>query len=391
MNLFRSEEHVGNWGQFNPQSAASIMAFSSFMMRLTQGYLFSDAIDISLLFWTELGIYFLIRVVKTGRWRFVLFAGIAQGAAFLSKSYPAFIITGLSLSAWLAPSLGMGRREECRLRGRHIWGLLAATLLVASPWTLFTAIQYPIEFQIEHDYIWEHLVQGVEGWGAPWHKVLLEYSFHIFHAFYLPVILAVFWTIRRLFTEKSIGFCMLYVWGFGVLTPFLFAATKTPSATLIGMPAFLLILGDFAVRTLHRKPSETRRRSVLRMIWAILLILSFLTEAVDAWWIARQNRNDRTFSEIAAFAETHLPKNAVLLTEIDKKKKKNNDDHLRLMFLTERTAHPYSSPDAWEALAKRISANSGIPYVVSFRKLDLPVLFNSEVDGRTVYSLEHRP
>ena len=39
------------------------------------------------------------------------------------------------------------------------------------------------------------------------------------------------------------GLLLVYAWGFGVLIPYLLATSKTPSATLIGWPAFLLLLG----------------------------------------------------------------------------------------------------------------------------------------------------
>ena len=290
--------------------AASIQAFSWFIMRVTHGYQFSDAIDISLLFYCELGIYGVIRLMKTGQWRFALLAGCCQGLAFLSKTYPAFIITGLALASWLAPSFALAKREDCRLRGRHILGILIATLLIAGPWMLYTAIKYPIEFKIEHLYIFRHLTEDIEGWGAPWYKVFL-YNIQIFNVFTLPVTVSVCCLVHRLFRQKNIGVCLLYAWGFGVLLPFLIATTKTPTATLIGAPAFLLILGAFVEHTTERKPNETRGRRRLRVAWTALLLILFFAESIDAWWVTRQNRNEQIFSEIATFAETQLPKNAV--------------------------------------------------------------------------------
>ncbi len=46
--------------------AATAQAFSWFIMRVTHGYMFSDVMDISLLFYCEFGIYGVIRAVKTG-------------------------------------------------------------------------------------------------------------------------------------------------------------------------------------------------------------------------------------------------------------------------------------------------------------------------------------
>lgn len=366
--------------------AASIQAFSWFIMRVTHGYQFSDAIDISLLFYCELGIYGVIRTVKTGQWRFVLLAGCGQGLAFLSKTYPAFIVTGVALAGWLAPYLALARREDCHVRARHIFGILITTLFIAGPWMLYTAVQYPTEFKIEHDYIFKHLTEDVEKWGAPWYKVFL-YNIEIYNFFIIPVTVAVCCAVPRLFRQKKIGLCLLYSWGFGVLVPFLIATTKTPSATLIGVPALLLILGDFVARTIERKPDEGLWRRRIRIAWTTLFLILFLSEGVDAWWCTHENRNDKTFAEIAAFAQTHLPKNAVLLTEAQPPEQTSDFTHLRIMFRTDRTAHAYFSEFDWKPASRQIWKHGGIPYLITYRRLNLPLIFNSEADERMIYSI----
>ena len=366
--------------------AATIQAFSGFIMQLTHGYQFSDAIDISLLFYCELGIYGVVRAVRSGKWRFVLLVGIAQGLAFLSKTYPAFIITGVALAVWLAPKFSLGKKEECHLRGQHILGMLITTILIAGPWMLYTALQYPVEFKIEHNYIFRHLTENVEGWRSPWYKVFL-YSASIFNLFTVPVAVAVCCSIPRLFREKNISLCLFYAWGFGVLIPFSLATTKTPSATLISIPAFLLILGDFVERTTYHRPNESHYRRGIRVAWATLLVVLCVGEGIQAWRVT-QTRNEHTLSEIAAFAGEHLPKNAVILTETNVRKGETHYDYLRLMFFTEHTARPYYLKSAWKSLSRQVREQGGIPYVATFRELDLPVLFKSYADKRTIYLAE---
>ena len=366
--------------------ASTIQAFSGFIMQLTHGYQFSDAIDISLLFYCELGIYGVVCTVRTGRGYFILLAGIGQGLAFLSKTYPAFIITGVALAAWLAPKLAFAKKEDCQLRGQHILRMLIITILIAAPWMLYTALEYPVEFKIEHNYIFKHLTEDIEGWGSPWYKVF-QYSIQIFNILTIPIAVAVCYSIPRLFREKNIGLCLFYAWGFGILLPFLLATTKTPSATLLSMPAFLLILGDFTQLTTRQNTNETYWRRRLRVAWGTLLVILFFGESVNAWWITR-NRNEHTLSEIAAFAETHLPKNAVLLTEINIRRGETHYDYLRLMFFTGRTAYPYHFKTTLKSLIQQVRKNGGIPYVVAFRELPRSMVFRSEADGRTIYFVE---
>jgi len=370
--------------------AAFAQAFSYFLMNLVQGYQFSDAVDISLLFYCELGMYGVIRLVKTGNWRFGVLAGIGQGLAFLSKTYPAFIITGVAVAAWLSPRFSLAKREECHLRFSHILGMLGITAIVAAPWMVYAAIQFPIEFKIEHDYIFRHLTEDIEFWGAPWHRVLI-YTDRIFDCFFIPVAVAVCGGVTRLFRDKHIGRTLLYAWGIGVLIPFLLATTKTPSATLLKVPAFYLIFGDFVVRTIPRKEDETRGQRWLRKGWiGILCFLSLMTIYM-AYASTARNADTKTLVETATFAEKHLPPTAVLLVEINAKTPADHCDAHYLMFLTSYTAHSYFSENAWEPMSQQVQKNGGIPYVVTFRELPLPILFESEKDGRTLYTLTETP
>ena len=399
-------ELLNRWAAF---MAASIQAFSGFIVQVVHGYIFSDAIDISLLFYCELGIYGVIRAVKTGKWRFVLLAGIGQGLAFLSKTYPAFIVTGVALTGWLAPYLALAKKEDCHLRWQHILGLLGVTLLIAGPWTAFTAIQYPTEFKISTLVTFSHFTEDLQGWGAPWHKLLWDYSWQMYGGFYVLIVFAVILSAKRTFgagiarvlrlkgstdiTEPDFGLLLLYGWGFGVLIPFLLATTKTPTATLIGMPAFLLILGNFIVRTTRKKSGSRFSHRALRIVWIGVLILLFTHEVFNAWWMtrpdtfyqlqAKQNK-PRTFSEVANFVQSQLPDHAVLLTEVHKDYQ--YADHLRLMFRTSRTVHPYHGQAVLPEFCTQIQRHGGIPYIVTFRELNLPVIFKSDTDGVAIYS-----
>ncbi|MYK17529.1 phospholipid carrier-dependent glycosyltransferase [Candidatus Poribacteria bacterium] len=369
--------------------AATIQAFSPFLMRLIHGYQFSDAIDISLLFWTEFAIYFFVRALRTRKWAELALAGFGQGCAFLSKSYLALIVTGLVVTAWIAPALGMAKQTEIHIRGRHVLGLTGVFLLTALPWTLWTAIQFPVEFRHEHLYTWLHLTTDIENWAGPWHKVILVYGPRLYGIFYIPVCLATLVLFWKLFSEENIGLTLTYAWGFGVLIPHLLAATKTPSATLIGMPAFLLLFGEAVNRCLLWM--QGRKALIFRVSTIITITSLFILGVhtiIGAWQITSRNRSTKTLAEIATYAETKLPQNAVLLVELDADELRNTDEHLRLMFLMSKTAHPLSNPDEWQEKAGQVRITGGIPYLVSFREWSLPLVFTSLTDKRSIYSHE---
>src|ERR1700733_4176310 len=73
--------------------AAALQAFNPVILSLVHGYLFREHVDISLLLWTQVSIYFLVRFLRTQRRKDLILCGIAQGLAFLSKTYPALIVS----------------------------------------------------------------------------------------------------------------------------------------------------------------------------------------------------------------------------------------------------------------------------------------------------------
>lgn len=122
-----------------------------------------------------------------------------------------------------------------------------------------------------------------------------------------------------------------------------------------------------------------------------IVVIGILTlvshAAVESWQVTSRNRNTRTLAEIAAYAETRLPRNAVLLVELDATERRNTDDHLRLMFLMSKTAHPFRTGETWKEKAAKIHKAGGIPYIVSLSMYSLPVVFTSRTDKRTLYSI----
>jgi 4-amino-4-deoxy-L-arabinose transferase-like glycosyltransferase len=223
--------------------AATLQAMNPFLLTLIHGYQFADQIDVALLFWVEAGMYFLTRSLRTGSWRDVLLAGAAQGLAFLCKSYLAGIIFGVALTAWLLPLCRMGNQEHCRIGSVRLVGMLAVTLLTIAPWLTYCMTNYPQEFWHEHAQVWKHLNSNVENWAAPWDRVAFDYLIAIYGVFYTPILVAAVVLVGKAVGRRHTGLWLMYGWGLGVLLPHLFAVSKTPSATVIGMPALLLLLG----------------------------------------------------------------------------------------------------------------------------------------------------
>jgi 4-amino-4-deoxy-L-arabinose transferase-like glycosyltransferase len=223
--------------------AAALQAVSPFLLTLVQGYQFADNVDVALLFWVEVGFFFLMRALRTGSWRDIVLAGAAQGLAFLCKSYLGFILFGVALAAWLLPLCRLAKRDDCRIGPARLLGMLAATALVALPWVIFCRTNYPQEFLHEHAQVWRHLVTNVENWQAPWDLLVFNYLVAIHGVFYTLMLVAAAVLFGKAVAERHAGLWLLYAWGLGVILPHAFAVTKTPSATVLAIPPLVLLLG----------------------------------------------------------------------------------------------------------------------------------------------------
>jgi 4-amino-4-deoxy-L-arabinose transferase len=300
--------------------AAILQATNPFIIRLVQGYEFADLVDVALLFWVEIGVYFVARAVRTGSWRDVLLAGLAQGLAFLSKSYLAGIILGIALAVWLLPMFRLASRENCRLDALRLAGLLGIMLVTILPWQFYCMTRYPEEFWHEHAQIWKHLTGNVENWAAPWDRLVFDYLIWIYGVFYTPVLVAGIVLLGKAVIQRHVGLWLVHAWGLGVLLPHLFATTKTPSATLIAMPALFLLLAHLCSQACRGElwslaalagvalvsvlspavvkspgfgfPDTYRFGGVMRQaFWVVEHVagaLGFLSLAVSAWLLARE-------------------------------------------------------------------------------------------------------
>ncbi len=125
--------------------------------------------------------------------------------------------------------------------------LAYTTLLTVTPWLVYCLVNFPQEFWQEEFHTWEHLNTSVGPWGAPWTKVVYDYLIAIYGVFYAPALVATIIFVGRAVVRRQAGLWLVLAWGLGVLVPHLVAVTKTPSATLLALPAFLLLVGYLVV------------------------------------------------------------------------------------------------------------------------------------------------
>lgn len=431
--------------------AATLQALCPAIVLLMHGYVYSDHIDISLLFWSEVGIYFVIRALRTGSWRDTLLAGVGCGLAYLSKSYLGVVVLAVAGAAWLL-SWWQPTGWPAPLRGRQLVGCGLAFLLTIAPWSLYCLIMFPRESQIQYTLHFSHLTSSVDAWGAPWDRQLFDYCIFLYGALYIPAVVAGGYLTLRAWRERQTAVLLIAAWAFGVLLLRTVAHTKTPSGALVGMPPFFLLLGELIVRAWRRDtralavwaalpvvlwlidppygqlargyPEPPVFAGVLRqrpwVLWQLLsavgislalapvlrrlrrgqlaiCVLATLLFLPFAWRYAGRTRSlcrgpveEPNFQEVAAYAQRHLPLNAVLLVD-DRAWRPDAVEHAAgehqlLMFYADRTAYLLRGRDL-ETTVRRIASAGGVPYLVSGQRLPLPAVYVSRKDRRTVYAL----
>jgi 4-amino-4-deoxy-L-arabinose transferase len=436
--------------------AAALQAFNPVILMLTHGYVFSDHVDISLLFWTELSIYFLILAVPSfnggdfgeigraakHRLFFLILCGITQGLAFLSKTYPALIVTLLALVVFAKRPRSL----------KNLLILLLCTVLTIAPWMTWIAIRFPHEFVHENVQILHHLNENIENWAAPWDQLVFYYWISIFHVYYPAIIAAAVIFFVRACQEKKLALWFVVAWAAGVMIPNLLATSKPMCATLIGWPAAWLMFGHLISRSLRgdrlalgtwlasmllaaiflnrgsipiggENWGETSfafaaiMRQHLWILWHVLIALAvglafstlklppkavgfavglaaaatvFL--AVICWKgnhpsgylkvaidVTQIDAESPNFTAIGDFA-SHLPPSAAFLV----------DEHARLEnklveFATDRSCYP-ATPQNWLQLAGELEQAGALPYLLTSATVPLPAVFVDIGQNRTVYA-----
>ncbi|MGD0770942.1 MAG: glycosyltransferase family 39 protein [Tepidisphaeraceae bacterium] len=426
--------------------AAALQAFNPVILMLVHGYVFSDHVDISLLFWTELSIYFLVRALPTSsgdekhRRLFLILCGIAQGLAFLSKTYPALITTVLAIVAVRS------------LRRKGILTLLVSTIVTIAPWLIWTAIRFPHEFARENLQILHHLNENVENWAAPWDQLVFYYWISIFHVFYPAIIAAAAVFLLRACQEKCLALWLILAWAAAVSVPHLLATSKPMTATLIGWPAAWLMFGNLisravrgdrlalgtwlasmllAILLLHHDSIPTGGENwgripagfavIMRqhrwVLWHVLAALAagailgtlaispkirrFLAGVAGAaaiflaaiWWkgdhppgyfkvaveVTQINANSPDFADVGQFA-ARLPANSVFL--VDERSRLENKF---VEFAVDRTCYPATEKN-WPDLARQLEQAGALPYLFTSASVPLPVVHVDLQNARTVYA-----
>lgn len=423
--------------------AMLLQAFNPVLQMLVQGYVFSDHVDIALLFWSELSIWLLLRLAQTSHRRDALLCGAAQGAAFLAKTFPGLITLLLAITLCL---IQRGTTQNRRSSLANLGWILFGTILIAGPWNLYAYLNWPQVYLSQTLGILHHLDRDVEGWAGPWDRLMVDYGWRVFHLFYPLVLVAVALGVADGIRKRDRSMLFTLAWLLLVLLPNLLATSKPMTATLVGWPAVWLIVARLFERAwradwsagvgifisvigsalMISQPmpasgwgyvSGHPLAGVLMANWqpvAIGIIASLVALAMPTiqrpghaarwcagvalvvlltvplgraqphgylrdFWRVSQIQSPDPIDPALAAAITRLPSRSIILL----KTRLPLEDKL-LQWKTARDCWPMR-PEQRELWTRQIAQGGGAAYVVTDESLDLPSLPTPLADGRRIF------
>ncbi|MFZ5469764.1 MAG: ArnT family glycosyltransferase [Myxococcota bacterium] len=130
---------------------------------LTQGHLFGDVTDCTLVGWVTLAMALLLWSVERDSWRWAAAAGAATGVAYLCKNVLSLVPLGVAFTlvflSWVRFCAGP--------RLRALVALGASFAAVVLPWELHAATSWPEAWRVSYGIVFRH-VQGATAEVGPW-------------------------------------------------------------------------------------------------------------------------------------------------------------------------------------------------------------------------------
>ena len=233
--------------------AASLQAVNPLLLNLVHGYAFSDHINTALILWVELSCYLLIKGIKTGKTKYYVWSGVAQGLGYLSKSYLCLVAFGIAVAVLALAKTGVLKSHKANINVKKVLAQISSSILVAAPWVVFCLIKYPKEFIYENQRVLDHLNTGVEIWAKPWDHHLFHYMPPHYPYWYLIIFVSFFFLLAFAVKNRRLNDLYVALWVAGVVVPLSMSVSKVPAGTDIAAPALLLCFSAVCFRIIHRK------------------------------------------------------------------------------------------------------------------------------------------
>jgi 4-amino-4-deoxy-L-arabinose transferase-like glycosyltransferase len=214
---------------------AAFHAFNGFLVDLASGRRASDHVDTLLVLIVEAGMLATLITEKRRPRCAGVALGVACGLAYLTKSLPGLLL----LPIW-AVIRSQYLPRAALLRDVAIAGSVA--LVIALPWTVYSATAFPQEWQHESLYAWRHVTEVLENQGGPPWQYVADMPRFFGELVYVPLAIAIASVFKG--TAAPARRAML-LW---IAVPYLLfsmMATKMPAYVMLTAPALFLVQAEF--------------------------------------------------------------------------------------------------------------------------------------------------
>ncbi|MCH8294896.1 hypothetical protein IH992_27750 [Candidatus Poribacteria bacterium] len=120
----------------------------------------------------------------------------------------------------------------------------------------------------EQWHVFQHFNSNIGGWQGPWDKHLFGYLPQMFGLLYLPAMYSSIFMVYRSVQQSEWPVILTSSWLIIVVTTLSFATTKTPSATYVALPMFLVAMGYASDQAIYQRHSRHA------LAWGTCLLLS---------------------------------------------------------------------------------------------------------------------
>lgn len=263
-------------------AGAAFAGFAPYAMMISLGYMFGDMTDTPLMLFTPLAVLLLVKGYQTSQYRWVVLAGVCQGVCYLTKGAIGLAPTGVALALCLCDWAFAHEDGWHPLRLRGLATFLAASVVTAAPWSIYTSHAFPATAALEATLWHLNLIQNVEEWGGPIDTHLTSYLYALYGpALALLLLTSVLTVAAVALLRRSRADVVIVVWIAALYLPLTFAVTKTPNMTYAAIPAVGLAVGRFVVLGIATRSRWARAGFIGVLAGAAVMALLIITHVVS--------------------------------------------------------------------------------------------------------------
>ncbi|MBI3183476.1 MAG: glycosyltransferase family 39 protein [Myxococcales bacterium] len=237
---------------------------------LTQGHMFGDATDCTLVGWVTVSMAMLLWSVEKQSWRWAAAAGAAAGAAYLCKTLLALAPLGVAGVMWL-----LGVVRFCAgPRLKSVAAMFGAAVLVAAPWNLYAAWKWPAVYFAGSKLAFGHILQGsgadVGPWARPFDAIFNEVNATELRPIPVAVgVLVLGWLLYRALRRREFVVVGLALWLGSTWVMHSIVSVKAPAHVWNAVPAVFAGLAIIGVDVWRSGPLGAAAVAAFASGWAI--------------------------------------------------------------------------------------------------------------------------